>query len=271
MDPVAEEPLIHIHEDDWGMRNLYPLAARSDVARDMDTAIDASERNRAPDGLGWTKVHVIEPPSFDYEAAGLSLERVAARLGELMPRVPRFNATAGAGFSGHDRWGSYETEAYCFGFDASCYVKVDPVESGGIVKAIWYECRTPDTAKRTTLRLALEAVDRIVPSVVADYWLNLNGPVGDPDFLVAYFAELGDVSDVSTTRRPKRPRFCFHSHASRRMRISEYPSASWPIPWRMTVALRSGGREPTAVTPALRPSDPAPTPTNEHAGAGGRT
>ncbi len=177
------------------MRNLYPLAARSDVARDMEIAIESSERNRAPEGLGWTKVHVIEPPSFDYEAAGLSLERVAARLGELMPRVRRFNATSFAGFSGHDSLGSYEVDAYCFGFDASCYVKVDPVE-GGIVKAIWYECRTRDAAKQATLRLALEAVDRIVPSVVADYWLDLNGPISDPEFLDAYFAELGAVSDA---------------------------------------------------------------------------
>lgn len=174
------------------MRNLYPLEASSDVAREMDVAIEASERNRAPDGLGWTQVHVIESPSYDYEAARLSLERVATSLAALMPRVRRFNATAGAGFRGHDPLGSYETDAYCFGFDSSCYVKVDPV-ADGIVKAIWFECRTADAAKRATLRRALEAVDAIVPSVIADYWLDRNGPIGDRAFLDSYFVEIDET------------------------------------------------------------------------------
>ena len=193
IDPAPDGPLIQIHEDDWGMRNLYPLAASRDVARDMDVAVGSSERNRAPEGLGWTKVHLIEPPTFDYESAELSLDRVAASLAELMPRVRQFNATSFAGFSGHDSLGSYEIDAYCFGFDASCYLKVDPV-AGGIVKAIWFECRTPDAAKRATLRRALEAVDGIVPSVVADYWLDLTGPIGDPEFLDAYLAEITETS-----------------------------------------------------------------------------
>ncbi len=56
---TAPEPEIAIHEDDEGMRNLYPIAAREDAAGDMQSSIDAGERNRAPDGIGWTDVHLI--------------------------------------------------------------------------------------------------------------------------------------------------------------------------------------------------------------------
>jgi len=37
------------------------------------------------------------------------------------------------------------------------------------------------------LRGAIEAVDRLVPSLVADYLVDAEGPVADADFLRDYF------------------------------------------------------------------------------------
>lgn len=88
---------IHIHEDDWGMRNLHPLSALTEAMRDITRAAEAGEKNRAPDGVGWMDVHVIGEPSADYSSVPLPLAAIASALEPLMPRVRRFTATAAAG------------------------------------------------------------------------------------------------------------------------------------------------------------------------------
>lgn len=55
--------IIHIHEDDWGMRNLYPFAALSDAEKDIAEAAAAAERNRNPSGFGYTDMYIASPPS----------------------------------------------------------------------------------------------------------------------------------------------------------------------------------------------------------------
>jgi hypothetical protein len=73
------EPVIHIHEDDWALRNLYPLATEEEVEREFDAADEAAERNAAPGG-GFTNMHVIEAPSITYLQTGLALADAAAAL-----------------------------------------------------------------------------------------------------------------------------------------------------------------------------------------------
>jgi len=112
------DDVIHIHEDDWGRRNLYPTAARNEVADDLDAAREAAERNRAPSGQGWTAMHVIRSPATDYPEAGVTAAAAAPVLEPIMPRVKRFYATGTAGFGGKphdDPYGSYEEDAWCFG------------------------------------------------------------------------------------------------------------------------------------------------------------
>ena len=65
-DAADDARTIHIHEDNWGMRNLYPLAAQSEALADLQEATAAGEKNRDPSGFGWTDVHVIKPPSTTY-------------------------------------------------------------------------------------------------------------------------------------------------------------------------------------------------------------
>ncbi|NUO57438.1 MAG: hypothetical protein HOV71_21225 [Hamadaea sp.] len=172
------------------MRCLHPLAAAAEVGRDLDVAAQASEANRAPDGAGWTDVHVIQAPEHDYAQAGLPVGAADAALAPILPRVRRFAATAMAGFDGHDPFGTYEEDAYCYGVDASLFVKLET--DGAQVRHIWFQAETGDPERLQELKAALLAVDRLVPSIVADYWLDRTGPVGDLGFFDDYLAELAD-------------------------------------------------------------------------------
>ena len=186
--------LIHIHEDDWGMRSLHPIAAWPEAAADIDEAAAAGNRNRAPDGVGWTSVHVIAEPQIDFTSNGLSLEEAARLLAPLMPRVKRFVATSMAGFrtATRDPYGSYEENAWAFGFDAGCFIKLEP--EGDLVRRIWFEASTGNTAHLAALRLAILAIDAIAECILIDYWSDSSGRVRDGGFLDRYFAALaGDA------------------------------------------------------------------------------
>ncbi|NOT39875.1 MAG: hypothetical protein HOP13_05225 [Alphaproteobacteria bacterium] len=181
------EPEISIHEDDEGMRNLYPLAAHKEAAADVQGAIDAGIRNKVPGGIGWTDVHMIKPPGTTFADAGLALAAATAALSPLMPRVRRF----WSGLLGrNDPLAAQQADAYCFGFDATCFIKLEP--KGELVERIWYEARTGDAAHMAVLRKALLAIDALSPALIADYWLDATGPVGEAAFLDVYFKALGD-------------------------------------------------------------------------------
>src|SRR5262245_22434600 len=114
-EDAMTERVIHIHEDYWGMRNLYPVEAFAHVSRDVRSAAEAGEKNRAPSGMGWTDVYLIEPPANSYVDVELSLTVASQALSSIMPRIRKFNATATAGLDPNvrDPWGSYENDAYC--------------------------------------------------------------------------------------------------------------------------------------------------------------
>jgi hypothetical protein len=198
--PSAEntEGLIHIHEDDWGMRNLYPLIARAEVSADIETAVAAAEKNRDPSGLGWTDMHVIKPPSGTYVEAGLLLSDAAGALEPFMPRVRRFYAStfASMGKATRDRLGSYEEDAWCFGFSRRCYVKLEPKAEH--VERIWFDLGRDTPEHAGALRRALEAIDRLTPSLIADYFLDVVAPVSDAASMDRYFSELSGRFESST-------------------------------------------------------------------------
>jgi hypothetical protein len=181
---------IHIHEDDWGLRNLYPMAAWPEVARDLAESIAATERNRAPDGYGWLAMHMIEAPSVDYAALRLRLSDVEAELSAIMPRVTRFAATIFSyiGSVEKDPYGSDDDRACCFGFDATCFIKIEP--EGELVKTIWFDFTSGDAEAEQAMRRAFAAIDALVPSLLVDYHKDVQGPMGDPAFLDRYFAEI---------------------------------------------------------------------------------
>ena len=189
------EAIIHIHEDSWGMRDLYPAAALAHASREVRHAAEAGERNRDPSGAGWTDVYVIQPPTMSYLDVQLPLARASRALAELLPRVRRFYATASAGFDlgSRDPYGSYEEHAHCYGLHRRCFIKLEP--EGELVKRIWFEANTDDAQELATLRAAILAVEGLARSAIADYWLDVAGAVADAQFLDRYFRKLAADED----------------------------------------------------------------------------
>jgi DNA-directed RNA polymerase delta subunit len=64
---------IHIHEDSWGMRNLYPLAAVDEANADMDASDEVARKHQDTGLLGVADMHVIENPTTSYIEADLKL------------------------------------------------------------------------------------------------------------------------------------------------------------------------------------------------------
>lgn len=185
------DTIIHIHEDDWGMRNLCPLAAQSEVAGDLAAAATAGEKNCDPLGYGWRDVHVIAQPSITFAQAGLLLSSAIAVLEPVMPRVRHFYATASFGFreGAHDSMGSYEDDAWCFGFDEQCYLYLGT--EGDHVASIWFDLHSNALEREAALKRAVQAIDRLVPSMIADYFWSAEIAVADTAHIDRYFAALG--------------------------------------------------------------------------------
>lgn len=157
--------LIHVHEDDWGMRVLYPAVAEFEILADMKAGAAAAANARDPSGVGWTEIQRIKQPSTTYADVGLRVGDAARVLESAMPRVRRFYATASGGFGDarRDPYGSYDDDAWCFGFGEYCYVKIDVV--GERIEQIWFDLSTSDPASVSALRRSFEALDSLVSTV----------------------------------------------------------------------------------------------------------
>jgi hypothetical protein len=181
---------IHIHEDSWGMRSLYPAAASADVLDDLRQAAAAGIANRDPSGVGFTDIYVIQPPKLKFADIGLPLTTIKVALAGIMPVVSEFNATIGGaiGRAERDPYGSYDAEPHCFGYGPDCFIKIEATND--FVSEIWFEAQSSDPARLGALRTALLAVNSVTPVVIADYCIDAGGHVGDAAFLDAYFKEI---------------------------------------------------------------------------------
>ena len=183
---AAHVTQIAIHEDELGMRNLYATAARTEVEAETMASVDASNQNRDPSGSGWTGIHVIKHPKTTFADAGLRLSATTDVIEPLMQRVRNF--FSGLPHAPDDPYALRETDAYCFGFDETCFIKLEVVDD--LVEYGWYEARTENAVHLSALRKSLCAIDALSPALIADYWLHATGAVADTAFLDAYFNAL---------------------------------------------------------------------------------
>lgn len=183
---------VHIHEDDEGMRNVYPAVAISDAMDDIAAAKANSVENLAPNGVGWTDVHAIKEPEKSFLDIGLEWQNFASALGKLLPRVEEFEV----GFGANNPFHYKDRDPICFGFGQSMYIKLET--DGDHLKAIWFDTRSKVEEELSALRRALEAIDEIHPSMIADYWLNTGGLIGKQAFLDAYIEDLRATAAPST-------------------------------------------------------------------------
>jgi hypothetical protein len=163
------------------MRSLHPVSALQQAGEDLGKAAASATANRAPDGYGWTGIHIIRAPDDVYE--DLQLTALAGDLEQIFPRIRNFAATASAGFGAHDPLGVYDDDAWCFGLGNDCFIKLEP--EGDFVRSIWYEARA-GRERIAKLREAMEVIDRAAPSIVVDYWLDYAGAVSDAEFMRRY-------------------------------------------------------------------------------------
>lgn len=199
-DPHSTVSAIHIHEDDWGMRNLYPLAAFEDVAADLKAAMVASEKNRDPSGYGWWGIHLIQQPAVKFDDVGLTIADAAKALSRFLPRVKRFYATIGSaiGREEKDPWGSYNDDAWCYGLGPHCYIKLDT--DGELVSSIWFDFSTTDETDLAVFKQAIQAIDQLVPSLIADYFMDALFVVSDTGTLDRYIASRKEHMEDLTRR-----------------------------------------------------------------------
>jgi hypothetical protein len=182
--------IIHIHEDDRGMRNLYPIAARVEAENDIAAAAAAAERNRYPSGFGYADIYITKPPSTDYTEVGLAVSDVEEALTSFLPRMRVFNATIFSAMRNDERdpFGSYDDDALCFGLGPHCYIKFE-IE-GPLVRSIWFDLNTNDAADFQLFRSAIHAIDALASSIIVDYFLNFTGIVSEPSVLSEYLVAL---------------------------------------------------------------------------------
>lgn len=187
--PKADGPTIHIHEDDWGLRYLYPEAAFHDAEKDMKAASDFAEAHRARDGIGWTDIYLTEPPKLSYADLGVTANEMIDELAARLPRAREFRATCMAGISNPDKkdpWGSYETDPHAYGFSHDCFIKIELHE--GAIHSIWFEA-DGEGDQQEALIAAIMAIHARCPSIILDYMRDEAGKLSDAEFVSAYFSD----------------------------------------------------------------------------------
>ncbi len=168
--PAFEGKLIHIHEDYWAMQALEPVNGTYSTA--------------------------------DLKAFNKILPRY-------FPLVRNFFATASAGFSlnSRDPYGSYETDAYCYGLDASTFVKVESAIANQN-PGLWFILEVSDRKTIEKFRACFQAIDHVRSSRIVDHWKDIAFPVSEHEaldqYLSQFVATLDDIypgrSDVPSDR-----------------------------------------------------------------------
>jgi hypothetical protein len=186
----SEDPVIHIHEDDWAMRSLHPRAAWEAVADDIDEALDFANKNHDPVTGYPNDIRAFEQPETNYLETSLTIDTVKSALSPHMPFVSRFYATIGSVMESakRDPYGHYDDDAICFGFNEHCFIKIEP--KGNRVKRIWFDALNLNENHSAALKAPLLAIEELTPSVIADYWHYTYGPLCDDDYLSTYLTAL---------------------------------------------------------------------------------
>lgn len=171
-----------IHEDDQYMRCLWPAGAAPYLANELQASVDAAQKNVAPDGMGYTAMHVAKPPDSGFAPARLSLDVVIASFASVMPR---FDQVEG-GYGSHAEHNA--NNPLCFGFGPECYIYIGLRD--GVVDSVFFDATTGEPEKLGALREAIMVIDRLCPAALVDYWVDMSGIVSDDRFMSAYFAAL---------------------------------------------------------------------------------
>lgn len=194
---------VHIHEDNEGMRNLYPVAAYDDVEEDLIAGKKASVENRAPGGIGWTDVHQIKEPDATYAKVGTSLKDMATAVEQHLPRIDHFEVGFGDGNPFHHR----DIGGFTFGFGDHLYVRFDTKDD--VLLGIWYDVTTSDLSELEALRQTFLEINTVQRSMIADHWMHTGGRIDDEAFLTGYLNEIEQHFAERAAMAPPTPKLTF--------------------------------------------------------------
>lgn len=178
-----------IDEDMYGLTCLYPAEGYDEAVADMKASMEAGERNRDPNGCGWTDMYVIQPPTTTYESFKISRDELGQEIGQILPRATRM--IIGTHFDPDtDPSSSWDCitmnpHCYCIGH-YSPYIVLSGKDD--MLSSIQFEPSYRDKEANCALRRAFQTIEKRVPSIVVDYQKNFIGPLADDAFMDKYFA-----------------------------------------------------------------------------------
>ena len=180
-----------VHEDEEGMRCLWPASALPHIAGDLGISAETAERSADPNGWGYSEIHQISHPEASFADHGLRRDAVMAALSPIMPRFDRIQTGDGK------YYGFIDDDALCFGFDNMCFIY--GATHDGMVRVFFFNAWTDDAGQLHALRRAVEAIDALSPASLVDYWVKEAGLTSDKVFLDSYFAALMDRAEARST------------------------------------------------------------------------
>lgn len=170
-------------DDSEGMRCIYPIAEMSNVRRDMQKAEEIHASEPGDGQYGFYNIHVIEEPKVKFKDYNLKVADCISLLSAYLPRAREYVVYPIGQFNGKEEGVIVFGENYMF-------IKIEP--EGEFVQYLWFECMPNESQAHlmATFREAFLAIDAVVPSMIADYWMDAFGAIGDDRFLSAYLHTL---------------------------------------------------------------------------------
>jgi hypothetical protein len=167
---------VFFHEDDYGMVQLLPAAARERCLAEMRQI--ESEVAASSSEFGFTDLHVLSEPSPSFRSLGLAEAELAAVLEPLLPRF----AEVYTGYSSH-RESCPGLRAWGFDDHQALFAQVSP---DGEVGEVWFDLSDvgPPAVRRWVQ--VLQSLPGAADLLLVDWFRHEVVPLADGQRLTAY-------------------------------------------------------------------------------------
>ena len=181
---------IWFHEDDYGQQ-LLPgqVEVAKFVQAELRKSSEFAEAHRAPGGMGWTDVYVIEDPPLKLRELKIQKEEVDAIVSGLLPR---FDAVR-IGYGSH---GEPCRRTAAWGRTAQCALLADWDEAG-VISTIWAQLFDGNEQCILAAAKAVAAIGTRYNLLYVDWAWNYMCDASDP---VAFASMLRSKLDVIASR-----------------------------------------------------------------------
>lgn len=152
---------IYFHEDDYCQQQLLPRGAAAFAESELKKSGEFADAHRAPGGLGWTDIYVLQEAPVELRTLRITKEKLAEIV---TPILPTFDV-AYTGYSSH-REQCRNTAAW--GRSTECALFAD-WDDDGIVAHVWAEFFDDDDASILAATQAVAALGNCYPLIYVDW------------------------------------------------------------------------------------------------------